>query len=50
MTGLGVLSVSALTGILSSRGPPASPFLGIAAIDLLLGIAALAISMRPEKR
>lgn len=44
--GLGVLSVSALAGILSNKAPAAAPFLGISAIDLLLAVGAIAVALR----
>lgn len=44
--GLGVLSVSALAGLLPSTAAAGAPFLGIAAVDLLLAIGAIAVTMR----
>lgn len=46
LAGLGVLSVSALAGILANKAPAGAPFLGIAGIDLLLAVGAIAVGIR----
>lgn len=38
--------MSALARILSNRASPAAPFLGIAAVDLLLAISAFVVARR----